>query len=93
MTYAKFYHDSTTYSPERDDWNGPIRLIPACGSDSVLIMDGRLAKRTMIERARAYAHRLRHVKPGYKAFRLFRAVNLRNDGVAVTAMIPLESYN
>lgn len=52
MTYAEFYHLSTGYiegtiPPQFNDANR--KPIPVCGSDSVLKMDGRFSKRTMIQ--------------------------------------------
>ena len=48
MIYAEFYNLSTGWPSytERD-----IKPIPACGSDSVLILDGRLSLHNMINEA------------------------------------------
>ena len=55
MIYAEFYHNSTGYVPgsipPRYD-AASVRLIPACGSDSVALLDGRLAMRNAAAIAR-----------------------------------------
>lgn len=38
---AEFYHPSTGWNGR--DFSGPVQLIPACGSDSILPLDGRLS--------------------------------------------------
>ena len=50
MRFAEFYHPSTGWNGR--DCSGPVTLIPACGSDSVLPFDGRWSERRCIERAR-----------------------------------------
>ena len=56
MIFAEFWHNSTgyvagtippQYSPDS------VKLIPACGSDSVAVLDGRLGPARRIEEARA----------------------------------------
>ena len=41
MRYAQFFHNSTGWNGT--DFSGPVRLIEACGSDSVAVLDGRLS--------------------------------------------------
>lgn len=45
------------------------RLIDACGSDSVFVLDGRLSAETMRQCALKAAQRLEHIKQ-YKAFQI-----------------------
>ena len=53
MIFAEFYHESTGWNGR--DFSGPVKLIPKCGTDGVMPMDGRLALRNMVERARSIA--------------------------------------
>ena len=46
MRFAEYYHESTGWNGR--DFSGPKKLIPACGSDSVLCLDGRLSLRNCI---------------------------------------------
>ena len=41
MLFAEFYHESTGWNGK--DFSGPVELMPACGSDSVYKLDGRLS--------------------------------------------------
>lgn len=50
MTFAEFYHPSTGWNGA--DFSGPVRLIPACGSDSVLPFDGRWGRERILREAR-----------------------------------------
>ena len=50
MIFAEFYHESTGWNGK--DFSGPVKLIPACGSDSVLILDGRFNARNQAAEAR-----------------------------------------
>lgn len=52
MQFAEFYHPSTGWNGK--DFSGPVTLIPACGSDSVLVIDGRFSR----ARANAEARRV-----------------------------------
>lgn len=49
MIYAQFYHESTGWNGK--DFTGPVRLIPECGSDSVIILDGRWSLARQISEA------------------------------------------
>lgn len=80
--FAEYYHDSTGYQ-------SPVHLIPACGSDSVLIMDRRYSLRRMIEQANKRAHALRFVQPGYKAFRIMRSPRIFGNAQPITELIPI----
>lgn len=65
--FAQFFHHSTGYVagtiPPRFD--GPKTLIEACGSDSVLPIDGRLGLTSAINLARETAR-----QRGYPAFEI-----------------------
>lgn len=61
MRYAEFYHNSTGWNGK--DFSGPVKLIPACGSDSVLVLDARLHMARSARQARLVC-RIR----GYKGF-------------------------
>lgn len=50
MRFAQFYHDSTGWNGR--DYSGPVKLIPACGSDSVAVFDGRLSLNSCARLAR-----------------------------------------
>lgn len=50
MRFAEFYHPSTGWNGK--DFSGPATLIPACGSDSVLVIDGRWSESRAIAEAR-----------------------------------------
>lgn len=50
MRYAEFYHPSTGWNGK--DFSGPVKLIPACGSDSILPFDGRWSDARCIAEAR-----------------------------------------
>ena len=64
--FIEFYHESTGYvehsMPPRFD--GPKALIPACGSDSVYILDGRLSSGNKHSIARQVCHARQF--PAYK---------------------------
>ena len=79
MIFAEFYHDSTGWNGK--DFSGPVKLIPACGSDSVLPIDARLNVIRAAGMAREVCKRR-----GYKGFTL-------NAGESYTrnrAILPLE---
>lgn len=63
MRFAEFYHDSTGWNGR--DFSGPVKLIPACGSDSVAILDGRLSSANAAAHARDICR-----KRGFKGFTL-----------------------
>jgi hypothetical protein len=65
MTFAEFYHRSTGWNGT--DFSGPVTLIPACGSNSVLPFDGRWSLAHCIEEARYVGKRR-----GYLGFTLNR---------------------
>lgn len=50
MIYAEFYHESTGWNGR--DYSGPVKLIPACGSDSVAVFDGRWSRAHCVREAR-----------------------------------------
>lgn len=50
MIYAEFHHPSTGWNGK--DFSGPVVLIPACGSDSVRVLDGRWRRDRIIAEAR-----------------------------------------
>ena len=56
MIYAQFWHNSTGYiagttPPQYSPAH--VKPIPACGSDAVFILDGRLSRANMAAKARA----------------------------------------
>ena len=55
MRYVQFYHNSTGWNGK--DFSGPVKLIPRCGSDGVLPLDGRLSLATCHALARSAADR------------------------------------
>lgn len=63
--FAQFFHHSTGYVPGTipPRFDGPKTLIEACGSDSVLPLDGRLGLMSAIAQAREVAR-----KRGFPAF-------------------------
>lgn len=63
MIFAQFFHDSTGWNGR--DFSGPVSLIPACGSDSVLLIDGRFSRAN----AAAYARKIAAAR-GWKGFTL-----------------------
>lgn len=82
MKFAQFYHESTGYVegsiPPRFD--GPKRLIPAVGSDSVMVLDGRwglarcIAEARSMARARGYKGFSLHAGPSFAVSSQFRAM-------------------
>lgn len=69
MYYAQFYKDSTGYVPNSiPPVFDPayVKPIPACGSDGVLILDGRLSVANMFKLAYETAQ-----KRGYIALAIF----------------------
>lgn len=79
--FVQFYHKSTGYKE-------PVRLIEACGSDSVLKLDGRLSLQNMIERARQRADELRNVQK-YEAFKVMRSIRMFGKAKPLTELIYL----
>lgn len=63
MIFAEFYHDSTGWNGK--DFTGPVKLIPACGDRSVIILDGRHNRARQAATARAEC-----IARGYKGFTL-----------------------
>lgn len=63
MQFAEFYHPSTGWNGK--DYNGPVTLIPACGSDSVLPLDGRWRVGRCVNAARKVC-----IARGYHGFTL-----------------------
>lgn len=59
MFFAVFYHS-----------NLAGKLSPVCGSDGVVLIDGRFSEVRANAVARAQAHRLRNVKPHLLGFQL-----------------------
>jgi len=62
--HVQFFHDSTGWNGK--DYSGPVKLIEACGSDSVAILDGRFGLARQHEEAR----RILALRPKYKAYQL-----------------------
>lgn len=73
--FAEFYHNSTGYvpgsTPPRFELSH-VRLIPACGTDSVATLDARLS----LPNLRAEARRICAAR-GFKGFVIHRAVGGR----------------
>ena len=69
MIYVQFFNMSTGYIegtiPPRFD--KPKKLIEACGTDSVLILDGRNSRHIHLHLARQEC-----IKRGYKGYQLFK---------------------
>lgn len=63
MIYADYYHESTGWNGK--DFTGPVRLIASCGSDGVLVMDGRWSLTRQIAEATRVG-----LKRGHKGFKL-----------------------
>lgn len=76
MIYAQFYTESTGYVPGTmpPSFDGPKRLIEACGDRAVIILDGR---------ERTHAHHLiaerEAVKRGFMAYSLHKGVSFTNS--------------
>jgi hypothetical protein len=75
--YTEFYHLSTGYIPRSIP---PIfkesnkKLIPAIGSDSVLILDGRNSLDNMCEQSKDKMKRLNtNLNKGYKGFKIHKS--------------------
>jgi hypothetical protein len=67
--FAEFYHDSTGWNGQ--DFSGPVKLIPACGSDSVLRLDGRYGLPRLHATARRYGQNLNaSLGKGYRGYTL-----------------------
>lgn len=83
MIYAEFYHYSTGYIPGSvpPRFDGPKRLIPACGDRSVIILDGRERSDSHHRYAREEA-----IKRGYQGYTLNKGRNLI-DSHAITEII------
>lgn len=81
--FAQFFHRSTGYVegsiPPRFD--GPKTLIEACGSDSVLPIDGRLGIMSAIDEARRVAR-----QRGFPAFEI-RFGSTFSTGRAATKLL------
>lgn len=54
--YVQFYHNSTGWNGR--DFSGPVKLIPRCGSDGVMLLDGRWSLATCHAKAREQARRV-----------------------------------
>ncbi len=72
MQYAEFYHNSNGYvegsKPPRFD-DAHVKLIPACGSDSVMRCDGRWSLSRCASEARAHMAKLNSgLRKGYRGF-------------------------
>lgn len=75
MKFAEFYHESTGWNGR--DYSGPVKLIPAHGSDSVLPIDGRFSNRHCVSEARAVARRR-----GFPAFMIMRGARFSDASPA-----------
>ena len=72
MRFAQFYHPSTGRNGR--DCTGLVALIPACGSDSILYIDGRLSDANAKRVARETCE-----KRGFNAFTLHAGASLLSE--------------
>ncbi len=72
MRFAQFYRPSTGWNGR--DYTGPVTLIPACGSDSILYIDGRFSDATAKRLARETCE-----KRGFNAFTLHAGASLLSE--------------
>jgi hypothetical protein len=72
MTFAEFYHNSTGWNGS--DFSGPVKLIPACGSDSIAYIDARLSTPNAVKIARKIAKQRR-----FPAFKVLRGRSIRQS--------------
>ena len=69
------------------------QLIDACGSDGVLVLDGRLSSYNMTVAAKRHAQRLEHIKQ-YPAFRIVSGPRLfeeRRTSVVFKLTYPIQT--
>ena len=86
MVFAQLYHESTGWNGT--DCSGPVKLIPMCGSDSVIPLNARRGLDRQIEEARDKIKRLTTVKPNIKGFRILRSSSNRySEGHHITGII------
>ena len=71
--HVQFFHDSTGWNGK--DYSGPVKLIEACGSDSVAILDGRYGRARQHDEAR----RILALRPKYNAYQLRGGSSLLNS--------------
>ena len=83
MRFAQFYHWSSGWNGK--DFSGPVKLVEACGSDSVLHLDGRWALHT----CRGEAARVARQR-GYEAYRIMSGPRY-SDARALTAVEPAKA--
>lgn len=86
MRYVQFYHESTGWNGR--DYSGPTKLIPRCGTDGVLPLDGRLSLDSCHRKAREQAARL-YVRP--LAYQIESGGRPYSGSRPITALIELES--
>lgn len=80
--YAKYYHESVDGS----------KIIPVCGSDSILYLDGRLSFKNMVNRARNHALSLNKIlDKDIKYFRIFlhSASTVDEESITPLNLIPV----
>ena len=83
--YTEFYHLSTGYvegtiPPVYKEENK--KLIPAVGSDSVMILDGRNCLYNMCEQSKERMEQLnKNLNKGYKGFKIHRADSFTKENV------------
>jgi hypothetical protein len=82
--YVQFFHNSTGYSE-------PVHLIPKCGSDGVLLLDGRLSIASCHAKARQQAKSLARVAPDIVAYRIEAGGRPFSGSRPITRLIQLES--
>jgi len=89
MRFAQFYHDSTGYVPGSIPPRfsaDHVKPIPACGSDSVAILDGRhsmikaASDARRICRARGYKGFTIEAGPSFTRSRIVRPLELLKTG-------------
>lgn len=76
--YAEFYEESTGI-------NSPKHPIPACGTDAVYNIDGRLDRLNKILAAKVYYNSIAKFHPNYIGFIIYRGYRFK--GTPITDFI------
>ena len=84
--FAQFYTQSSGWNGK--DYSGPKYLVPACGSDGYLPLDGRLSLDRLCAAAEQHARKLRTVRK-HHGFQICRGEKL-STGQPITPVYPLQ---
>jgi len=89
-TFAEFYQESTGYvegSIPPQFSKGNVKLIPACGSDSIIYFDGRYSLNHCINLANEYM-----IKNKFKGFKIHKG-DLRSNHIIFSTVNSIKKRN